>query len=183
MRSSGPRPFSRKTGGILAGLLLTGCVFLFLVMAAGVFVARNVHVRSAERNDGSDVSIDTPAGHLSVRAHENSGWTASDVPVYPGARRANDGGGGNAVVEWTSSNGKHDKEFSVSASEMVTPDSVDKVVRYYRDQLPTWIIATENDGAVRLELHEGGYKRIVAIHERHDGTHIGVASVGEPASN
>jgi hypothetical protein len=36
---------------------------------------------------------------------------------------------------------------------------------------------------VRMELREGGYKRIVAIRERHDGTHIGVASIGEPASN
>lgn len=54
---------------------------------------------------------------------------------------------------------------------------------YYRTQLPNWMIINERAGAVRLELREGGYKRIIGIRERHDGTHIGVASVGEPASN
>jgi hypothetical protein len=56
-------------------------------------------------------------------------------------------------------------------------------VDYYRAQLPNWIIVNERGGGVQLELRDGGYKRIVAIHERHDGTHIGVASVGEPAAN
>ena len=66
---------------------------------------------------------------------------------------------------------------------MVTSDPVDKVVDYYRAQLPNWIIVNERLGGVRLELRDGGYKRIIAIHERHDGTHIGVASVGERAAN
>jgi hypothetical protein len=66
---------------------------------------------------------------------------------------------------------------------MVTSDSLDKVVDYYRNQLPNWVVVKERHGAVRMELREGGYKRIIGIHERYDGTHIGVASIGEPASN
>jgi hypothetical protein len=34
-----------------------------------------------------------------------------------------------------------------------------------------------------MEYTEDGYKRIVAIHEQDGRTRIGLASVGEPASN
>jgi hypothetical protein len=179
-----------RRGGILFGLLLSGLVFVCLVIAGGLlvarFVSRNVSVRTTARSGGDDVSIETPVGHLSVHAHDRSGAATADLPVYPGARPARDSGG-DAVVEWNSNNGGHDGGndggFTVSASEMVTSDPLDKVVDYYRTQLPNWVIVTERSGTVRLELRDGGYKRFIAIHERHDGTHIGVASVGEPASN
>jgi len=178
MRSSGFRQ-----GGILVGLLVAGAVFVCVMIAVAFSVARNVQVRTAERVDGNDVSIDTPVGHLSVRAHENESWAASDVPVYPGARNSKDHDRGGAVVEWTSNNGKSDGGFSVAASEMVTPDSADKVISFYKNQLPDWVIVNEHDGAVRFELKESGHKRIIGIHGKRDGTHIGVASIGEPASN
>jgi hypothetical protein len=177
MRSSGSR-----RGGILAGLLVSGLVVMCLIIAGGIFVARNIRVETAARNGGDYVSIDTPAGHLSVHAHEKAGSANADVPFYPGARSTRQSGG-DAVVEWSSNHGGNDHGFSVSASEMVTSDPLDKVVEYYRGQLPTWVIINERSGAVRLELNEGGYKRIVALRERHNGTHIAVASVGEPASN
>lgn len=173
---------SSQRGGILGGLLLIGCILLFATIAGGLFVARNIHVSTTARNGGDDVSIDTPAGHLSVRAHEKAGTTAPDVPLYPGARSSKRSGG-DAVVEWTSKNGQSDTGFSLTASEMVTSDPLNKVVDYYRGQLPNWIIVQQNHGGVQFELREGGYKRIIAIHERYDGTHIGVASVGEPAAN
>ncbi len=153
-----------------------------MIIAGSIFVARNIRVQTTARNGGDDVTIDTPVGHLSVRAHEKAGAAATDVPLYPGARSARKSGG-DAVVEWTSNNGKNDTGFSVAASEMVTSDPLDKVVDYYRAQLPNWVIVTERGGAVRFELRDGGYKRIIGIHERYDGTHIGVASVGEPAAN
>jgi hypothetical protein len=71
----------------------------------------------------------------------------------------------------------------VSALELITQDPARKVFDYYRNQLPSWVVAEDHDGEMRLELKQGGYKRIVGIHEQNDGTHIGVASVGEPASN
>jgi hypothetical protein len=157
-------------------------VIVCLMIAGGLFVARNVRVQTAARNGGDYVSIDTPAGNLSIHAHEKFGSAATDVPFYPGARQARDSGG-DAVIQWNSNNGRHDTGFSLTASEMVTSDSLDTVLDYYRAQLPNWVIVNERHGAVRMELREGGYKRIIAIHERYDGTHIGVASVGEPASN
>jgi hypothetical protein len=171
-----------RRGGIIAGLLLSGLVVVCLVIAGSVFIARSIRVQTTARNGGDDVTIDTPVGHLSVRAHEKAGMSATDVPLYPGAWSARKSGG-DAVVEWTSNDGHNDRGFSVTAAEMVTSDSVDKVVDYYRAQMPNWVVVKERSGEVRLELREGGYKRFIAIHERHDGTHIGVASVGEPASN
>jgi len=176
------RSCDSRRGGILFGFLMSGVVVVCLLIACGVFVARNIRIQTVSRNGGDDVSIDTPGGQLSIRAHEKAGSAATGVPLYPGARREGNSGG-DAVIQWNSNNGKHDGGFAVTASETVTSDPVDKVVEYYRAQLPNWIVVNERDGAVRMELREGGYKRIIGIHERHDGTHIGVASVGEPAAN
>ena len=176
------RSFDSRRGGVLFGVLVSVLAVVCLLIAGGLFLARNIRIETAKRHGGDYVSIDTPAGHLSVQAHENAGWAATDVPLYPGARRSKDSGG-DAVVEWNSNDEVKGGGISVSASEMITSDPADKVLDYYRAQLPNWILVNDRDGEVRLELRDGGYKRIVAIHEKYDGTHIGVASVGEPASN
>lgn len=170
-----------RRGGILLGLLAAAFAFVCLAVAGAILIARNVHVETSATRNGDSVSLDTPAGRLSVRAHERPGAGAAGVPLYPGARRVRDSGG-DAVFEWEPADGK-DHGFAVSASAVVTSDPIDQVVSYYQNQLPDWIIVHEKNGAVRLELHDGGYKRIIAIRERYDGTHIGVAAIGEPASN
>lgn len=175
---------SRKSrrGGILSGLLITGLAFLCLAIAGAIYLGRNIRVTTrASQYGGDNVSIDTPAGHFSIRARDDARGLPSDVPPYPGAQMRRDSGGG-ASFQWESRDGKEDRGFSVSATEMITQDSPAAVLDFYRAQLPNWIVITEH-GMTRLELHEGGYKRIIGIHGRYDGTHIGVASVGEPASN
>ena len=42
---------------------------------------------------------------------------------------------------------------------------------------------TKEGHEVHMEFKDGGYKRIVSIESKHDGTHIGVASFGQPAAN
>jgi hypothetical protein len=172
----------RERGGILSALLITGVVVICVAVIAVMFVVRNVRISTTAHRDGDDVSIDTPAGHLTVRDHERGGWPSSDIPRYPGAY-VSKGDGGGAEVQWNSSRGDRDRGFSVSALELITQDPARKVFDYYRNQLPSWVVAEDHDGEMRLELKQGGYKRIVGIHEQNDGTHIGVASVGEPASN
>jgi hypothetical protein len=169
-----------RHGGVLSALLLTFLVIVCVAIAAGFYLARNVRVETSGRAGGADVSIDTPAGHLNVRARQTAPASVPGVPSYPGARPARESGG--ALVEWNSDNGD-DKGISVSASETITDDPARKVEAWYKDQLPAWTLVQEKDGAIRMELREDGYKRIVSIHEKDDGTHIGVASVGEPASN
>jgi hypothetical protein len=170
-----------RRGGIVGGLLLTVLAIAVLAILAVSYIARNVRINTISRNGRDDVSIETPGGKISVRAHENLDPAAFGVPVYPGARRAKNGGG--AVFEWTSSDGKTDKGLSVAGADLITDDPASKVVGYYRNQLPNLLVVTERDGATRLEYNDGGLKRIIVVHEKDDGTHIGVASVGEPASN
>jgi len=172
-----------ERGGILGALLITGAVVVCLMILGGIVVARSVHVSTTARNGGDDVSIDLPGGHLEVHAHDKAGTAVKDFPVYPGSHSSEHNRGGDAVVQWSSNNGKSDNGFSVSASESITSDPFDKVVDYYRTQLPNWMITKQRSGHIEFELHDGGYKRVIGIHEESDGTHIGVASVGEPASN
>jgi hypothetical protein len=170
-----------RRGGILFGLLLAALGTVCLLMFIGMYIAHNVKVETTSRRGGSDVSIDTPVGHLDVRARDHLDPAALGVPVYPGSHRAKDSGG--ATVEWIPNDGHDSGGVSVAGAELITSDSAGKVVDYYRSQLPNWMIVRERDGEIRLELEKGGYKRIVAIHEKGDGTHIGVARVGEPAAN
>lgn len=172
-----------ERGGILGALLITGLAVICLMAVGGVIIARSIHISTRARsNGGDDVSIDLPGGHLDIHAHDKAGTAVTDIPIYPGARSTKNQGG-DAVIQWSSTSGRSDKGFAVSASESVTSDPVDKVVDYYRAQLPNWMFTKKYNGHVEFELRDGGYKRIIGIHEERDGTHIGVASVGEPASN
>jgi hypothetical protein len=171
-----------RRGGVLFGLLISALLVICVLTFTGIYVARNIRVSSRDRPGGADVSIDVPGGHLSVRAHDKPGEIAAGIPIYPGARARKDSGG-DAVVEWSSNRGDKDKGFVVTASDLITDDPMDKVVDYYRRQLPDWVVTKDRKGSIHMELRQGGYQRIVAISEKSDGTHIGVATVGEPASN
>ena len=169
-----------RRGGVLFGLLASVVIVVCVLTFTGIYVARSIKVATHERRDGSDVSIDLPGGHFSVHAHEKTGAVAG-IPSYPGARMRDDGGG-NAVFEWSSNRDGRDKGFAVSAQDMVTDDSVQQVANFYRKELPNWLV-TQDGHEIQMEFRDGGYKRIVAIKSKHDGTHIGVASFGQPAAN
>jgi hypothetical protein len=70
---------------------------------------------------------------------------------------------------------------------MITDDSVQQVEDFYRKELPDWRktkwSVTKNGREVQLEFQDGEYKRVIGITSKHDGTHIGVASFGQPAAN
>jgi hypothetical protein len=170
-----------RRGGVLAGLLITAVGLVCIAVVVGLAIARNVRVRTWSARNGDDVSIETPAGKFSIHAHNQSGMAMVDVPVYPGSRRRHSGG--SAAFEWTSNDGREDKGLTVAGDEMITDDPVDRVVEYYESKLPSWVIANDRDGKFHMELAEGGYKRIIVIDGKHDGTHIGVATIGAPAAN
>jgi hypothetical protein len=163
-------------------VVLTLVTIVALGVVAVSYVARSVQVSTVRRANGNDVSIRTPGGQFSIRARENLDPAALGLPIYPDAKRTRDGGG--ATFEWTSTDGGNDKSMAVAGAEYTTADSVDQVRAWYRDRLPNWVVVTDRHGDnARFELNHGGYKRIVSIREKSDGTHIGVATVGEPASN
>ena len=171
-----------RRGGVLAGLLVVAVGMVCLAIVVGIAIARNIRVETNSTQNGDHVSIETPAGKFSIHAHDESGRALVDVPVYPGATRTRHSGGA-AVFEWTSHDGRDDKNLSVAGDEMITSDPVDRVVEYYQSKLPSWVIANNHDGKFRMELADGGYKRVIVIDGKHDGTHIGVATIGAPAAN
>lgn len=172
-----------RRGGVLFGLLISALVAVCLLAVLGIYIASHVQVVTHGHGDAADVSIDLPGGHFSVRAHDSRGAAVAGVPIYPGARPDTDNSGGSAVVEWSSNRDGREKGIAVEASSLITSDSVQQVADYYRRQLPNWMFESRRNGEFHMELREGGYKRIIEIDDQHGRTHIGVATVGEPASN
>ncbi|HWE51178.1 MAG TPA: hypothetical protein VG273_15405 [Bryobacteraceae bacterium] len=171
-----------RRGGVLAGLLIVALGMVCLAVVVGISIARNIKVDTQSTPNGDHVSIETPAGKFSIHAHDESARALINVPMYPGASQSPHHGGG-ADFEWTSRDGRDDKGLSVAGDEMITSDPVDRVVEFYQSKLPSWVISNDRDGKFHMELAEGGYKRIIVIEGKHDGTHIGVATIGAPAAN
>jgi len=161
---------------------LTLATVVVLVIVGAVYIGSNLKVSTVHRPGGDDVSIQLPGGQMSIRARENLDPAALGIPIYPDAKRMKESGG--ATFEWTSQDGKEDKALSVAGAHYVTNDTADQVVAWYKEHLPNWIVSTHSDGdRARFELSEGGFKRLVSVQENSDGTHIGVATIGRPASN
>ena len=172
------RTSDSRRGGILAGLLITGLVIACIAVIGGLYVVRNVRVTEGARH--GDVSIDVPGGRFEIHAKEKIDPAALGIPVYPGAVWTRDSGG--ASFEWVADDDADGKAFSVAGGAYTTPDSVSRVVDYYRQQLPSWLIV-EKHGHTEFELKEGGYRRIVFVTEKHGETRIGLAAIGKPAAN
>jgi hypothetical protein len=161
---------------------LTLATIVVLLIAGAIYIGSNLKVSTVHRPGGDDVSIQLPGGQMSIRARENLDPAALGIPIYPDAKRQKESGG--ATFEWTSRDGREDKALSVAGAHYVTSDTADQVVAWYREHLPNWIVSTHNHGdRARFELSEGGFKRLVSVQEKSDGTHIGVATIGKPASN
>lgn len=172
-----------QKGGVVAAVLISVLVVAVLAVAAlvftGVFVARSVRVEKSSGEQGASVKIETPVGALRVQKG-TADPRRLDIPIYPGAALSA-GDGKMAGLEWDF--GNEHKEISVLAARYTTTDPASKVVEYYRRELPDWILSRKRNGHFRIEHTEGGYKRIIAIHERGGTTEIALASVGEPAAN
>jgi hypothetical protein len=167
-----------RHGGILGGLLITGLVIAGVAVCCAVYVVRNVHVRESASHE--NVSIEIPGGRFEIHGKEKIDPSALGIPIYPGATWTRDSGG--ASFEWVADDDRDSKGFSVAGGAYVTQEPVDKVVDYYRQQLPSWIIV-HRGSHTEFKLQEGGYTRIVGISQRRGETHIGVAAIGKPAAN
>jgi hypothetical protein len=175
---------SSERGGVLAGVLAAFLILSALavvgVFLAGVYVADNIHVEKTHNSKGETVQVDTPIGSMRVQQHKKLDPKLIGVPVYPDAI-PEDEDHHAASVDFSFDSGH--KEFTVLAADYSTTDSVDQVKQFYHRELPHWMITEKRSGGVHMEYTEDGYKRIVVISEKHGRTWIGLASVGEPASN
>ena len=174
-----------RHGGIIAGIFLAVVMVGLCVVIGGVILTRSIRVHTIETGDGAhvnaNIAIDTPGGRLNIRSHDHMSAAAAGIPIYPGATRTNDQGSAN--IEWTSKDGSTDKSLYVFGGEYRTPDSVKRVVDFYRHELPALLIVSDHDETTRLEYKDGGIKRIISIRDDDGETRIGIASVGGRESN
>jgi len=175
--------YRSQRGGVLAGVLAAFLILAALavvgIFMAGMYVADNIHVEKTRSAKGETVQVDTPIGSMRLQEHKKLDPKAIGVPVYPNAVRNDENHA--ASVDFSFDSGH--KGFTVLAAEYTTDDSLDKVKEFYHQELPHWMITQRYNGGVHMEYTEDGYRRIVAITEKHGQTHIALASVGEPASN
>ena len=171
--------WNTRRGGVLGVVLLLIAGFVCAAALAVFVVVRTVHIRGKEDH----VSFETPGGNFEIKGHKKLNLESIGVPVYPGASATSKDNGGGASFTWTSNDGKTDKAMTVAGAGYVTQDPPDRVLDFYRSKLNSWIFTRKKDGEMDLEHTEGAWKRVISIQERSDGTHIGVASIGEPAGN
>ena len=170
-----------QRGGILMSSLVGTLLFVFAIVAIVVVIASNVRVHHENIGNGARVSIDTPMGNVKIDARDNLRPETVGIPVYPGAVREHDKNGG-VTFDFDGNEGER-KQFAVITASYSTSDSAEQVREFYRSRLPHWIFTHRDNDKLDIEYSEGGYKRIVAVDEQHGRTHIGIASVGEPAVN
>lgn len=161
---------------MVKGLLIAAFVLVCLAVVAVSYIVPNIRVHEQRGVSGDQVRVETPFGSVHVNEQKNAGLDIANFPIYPGAERVKQNGGG-AVVDFDWGGGE--KQFSISAAEFMTNDSVSKVREWYRSQLPDW--QTSDKEMVHIE---NGLKRIISVKERNGRTRIGIATVGgEPAAN
>jgi hypothetical protein len=166
-----------RRGGIISALIFVCLIVGLATVVGGIVVTKSIRVHGG----GHNLAIDTPGGRLDIRTHEIMDPALAGIPIYPGATRASDSGGG-ANIEWNSADGNGDSVY-VMAGEYRTHDSARDVLDFYRRQLPSLIVIKERDRDTDLEYRKGGIRRIISIHEKHDETRIGVATIGGRESN
>ncbi|HEU5021338.1 MAG TPA: hypothetical protein VFT60_05590 [Bryobacteraceae bacterium] len=166
-----------RRGGIISAVIFACLIVGLAAIVGGIIVTKNIRIHTSHHN----VAIETPGGRLDIHTHDGMDPALAGIPIYPGATRLSDSGGG-ANIEWTSANGDGDSLY-VMAGEYRTQDSARDVLDFYRRQLPNLIVVSERGRDTDLEYRKGGIRRIIAIREKHDGTRIGVATIEGRESN
>jgi hypothetical protein len=166
--------------GVLMGLVALAAIGFACLVLFGLYVAHNVRVEHTRNGSSETVLLDTPVGSMKVRPHQRLDPKSVGIPVYPGAVREDRET--NAASFEFDFDSRH-KEFTVMGAEYSTSDSLDRVRAFYHQELPHWIISKSRHNRLQMEYSENGYKRFVVLTERHGRTRIGLASMGEPASN
>jgi len=172
---------SSRKGGIIAVFVVGVLIAVSALVLSAVFIASNVHLQHRETSVDSRVRVETPFGDVNINSRDNLKPESVGIPVYPSAFREH-GDDGGVVLDFDSKEGRQ-KQFSVVAAQYSTNDSAEDVREFYRSHLPNWTLTQRLGRGTRIELSQGGYRRIIAIEERRGRTHIGIVAIGEPPVN
>jgi hypothetical protein len=166
---------------VIQGVLIALLVLIGLAVAgailSGIYLAHNVRVERSASGPDKWVEVSTPFGTVRVQEGGRLDPARAGIPVYPGAA--------TEEVESKSVSleldfGSGHKEVTFIGAHYVTGDPVDKVVEFYRKELPHWIVAHKGHARFQMEYSDQGYRRFIGIREHHGQTRITLAQVGEP---
>ncbi len=99
----------------MAALLLSGC-----------------HIESHKNGKNDDVNIGTPFGSMQVKTNDKASTAGIGLTQYPGSVPANDDGNNDSADVNMSFGSFH---LGVKAAGFQTPDSTDKVLAFYKNDL------------------------------------------------
>lgn len=164
--------------GVLIALLVLALIVICAAAALiyGVrIISRNV---SVSHNGDRQVSIKTPVGNLGISKGVDVDPALIGLPVYPGAQRMHDDSA-NLQMDFPGGN-DHNVAVGVMAAKFQTPDPLDQVASYYRDQLGNVITKTtrENGGEkITFEIKRPDREKVVSLKTTSSGTEIALVSV------
>jgi hypothetical protein len=191
-----PRTVALRTVALLAVaplacLLLTGC-----------------HITKHTDGNNKDVDIQTPFGSTSIKTNNGADTSAIGISPYPGAVPVKDKDSDTSNADVNLSFGNF--HLGVKAASFLTPDSTDKVIAFYRDDLKRYgdviecrghepvgsptrtaqgLTCNNNDDHKKvstgddLELRAGSqqHEHIVGVDSRDNGTKIGLVLLDLPS--
>ncbi len=163
---------------VFLGIAIVVAGTIVMLVAAGFFFARNVHVRESGSGDKKTVNIETPFGHVTVHKDDQLDPTQLGIPIYPGASKGSDRGGADFEID----SGTLHKDVTAAGATYFTSDSPEKVRDFYREKFPSWNSKWNND-EFEIEAKGDGRLRSIGVKREGDRTRIAVASVGPPAAN
>ncbi|MGH9352044.1 MAG: hypothetical protein ACRD2G_07785 [Terriglobia bacterium] len=178
-----PAPVPPRQPQSSHGVLIALLVLALIVVSAVAALVYGVHIISRNvsvHHDGSNrVSIKTPVGNIEVNQAAEADPALMGLPVYPGAQRARDKSSGGVSLDFP---GGHDTGVAVGVvtAKFETPDPLDKVAAYYRDQLSGQISKTTIDHYGQhtvFEIKGDHLERVVALKTSESGTEITLVRV------
>lgn len=170
-----------QRGGAIVKVLIGLTLVVGLLAAAGIGLAVYMARHIAVKERGNNVRVETPFGSLRVARNAHVDARQFGIPLYPGAARVEDHRKLASVEFDLGDDGRN--AFTVMAAEYTTTDSADRVAAFYREKFPSCVFKQKAGREWEIYLNEQGFKRIVSIRETQGRTHIGLASIGEPAAN
>ncbi|MGH9378293.1 MAG: hypothetical protein ACRD1I_05785 [Terriglobia bacterium] len=179
-----PRPPRQASHGVLIALLVLALIVVSAVAALiyGVrIISRNVSVHQYQAAGGSkEVSIKTPVGSIDVNQGQQTDPALLGLPVYPGAQRAVDKDSAQVNMDFPGQ-----QTVGMATAKFQTPDAIERVAAYYRNQLSGQIskTTTEHYGQkIVFEIKRDYMEKVVALKTSGDGTEITLVRVRHGAA-
>jgi hypothetical protein len=140
----------------------------FLVGAIGLWlVGKRTRISETMTPSGKALHVDSPLGTLDVRPEAKLDPRLAQIPTYPGAMPENSGS-----AESVSELHVGQRTLQEISASYWTPDSVQQVWEFYRQQLPDWPRNLVNAQGKELIRDETDCVRLVRVSRRGERTVI-----------